>query len=118
MKTVVQQVEPFEIVPGYRARIIHSQTMTLAYVDIEAGARLPEHSHVHEQVVNMLDGSFELTVGGQKLSLLPGDVVVIPSNVPHSGAAITRSRILDVFHPIREDFLNRNVAYGPPGSDQ
>lgn len=108
----LDQLEPFEIVPGYRARILHSDSMTLAYVDIEAGAELPEHRHVHEQVVNMLEGRFELRVDGEKLLLEPGHVVVIPSNIPHSGKAIQTSRILDVFHPVREDFVKRVVDYG------
>ena len=112
MQIQLQDVEPFEIVPGYRARIVHSSTMTLAYVEIDAGAELPEHSHVHEQVVNMLEGSFELCIGDEKLQLEPGQVVIIPSSVPHSGKAHRRCKILDVFHPIREDFVNKLVAYG------
>jgi quercetin dioxygenase-like cupin family protein len=111
MQIQLSQVEPFEIVPGYRARIVHSESMTLAYVDIDAGAELPEHSHVHEQVVNMLEGQFELRVNGRPMQLNPGDIVIIPSNVPHSGRAIRDSRILDAFHPVREDFINRKVDY-------
>lgn len=112
MKLSVQQIEPYEIVPGYQARFVHSTTMTLAYVEIDADARLPEHSHYHEQVINMLEGKFELMLAGEKLTLEPGNVVVIPPNMPHSGLAKTRCRILDVFHPIREDFVNKKVNYG------
>jgi quercetin dioxygenase-like cupin family protein len=112
MKLAVASVEAFDIVPGYRARVIHANTITLAYVDIAAGAKLPEHRHFHEQVVNMLDGSFDLTVDGTTHRLASGDVVVIPPNVPHSGFARTASRILDVFHPVRADFVNRNVDNG------
>ncbi len=111
MQIHLQQIEPFDISTGFHARFIHSETMTLAYVEIDAGAELPEHSHVHEQVVNMLEGTFELRLGGQTLRLEPGQVVIIPSNLPHSGRAIRRSRILDVFHPVREDFVNKKVAY-------
>jgi quercetin dioxygenase-like cupin family protein len=111
MKLSLSQIEPFDIVPGYHARFVHSATMTLAYVEIEAGAALPEHSHFHEQVVNMLEGSFELTLAGEKIRLEPGNVLVIPPHVPHSGYAFTRCRILDVFHPIREDFRDKCVNY-------
>ena len=52
----------------------------------------------------MLEGEFEITVGGNPLSLKPGDVVVIPGNVPHSGRAISKCRILDVFSPARDDY--------------
>jgi quercetin dioxygenase-like cupin family protein len=96
-----------EIFPGYFGRMIHTDIMTLAYWRIQAGATVFEHSHVHEQVVNGLEGTFELTVNGEPLMVGPGDVVVIQSNVKHSGKAITDCRILDVFYPVREDYKNR-----------
>jgi len=93
-----------EIVPGYRARFIHSANMTLAYWDVDAGASLPEHSHPHEQIANVLEGQFELTVAGESRTLEPGQIAIIPSAVPHSGKAITDCRLLDVFHPCRDDY--------------
>ena len=72
--------------------------------EVEAGAALPRHSHPHEQVVNMLEGEFELVVDGTPHRLKAGDVLAIPGDAPHSGRALTRCRILDVFHPIREDY--------------
>ncbi|MBK9014283.1 MAG: cupin domain-containing protein [Saprospiraceae bacterium] len=111
MKLTLTDIESFEISKGFTARLIHTETMTLAYVDIEAGADLPEHAHFHEQVANVLEGEFEFVLGGKMMVLRQGDVLVIPSNVPHSGRALTRCRILDVFHPVREDFRSGNVAY-------
>lgn len=104
VKIPLESVDSREIVTGFNGKFIHSENMTLAYWDIEEAASLPEHSHPHEQVVNMLEGEFEITVGGNPLSLKPGDVVVIPGNVPHFGRAITKCRILDVFQPVREDY--------------
>ena len=112
MKQNVRDIAPFEIVNGYHARMIHSDNLTLAYVQVESGAPLPEHRHIHEQITSLLEGSFELTVDGEVLTLEAGDVVVIPSNVPHSGRALTDCRLMDVFNPVREDFKNRDVAYG------
>lgn len=108
---ILSQIAPFEISRGFNARMIHTDNMTLAYVDIDDGATLPEHSHVHEQVVNLLEGRFELTVDGVAHVLEAGQVFAIPSNVPHAGRALTRCRILDVFQPVREDFRRGNVAY-------
>jgi quercetin dioxygenase-like cupin family protein len=93
-----------EIVPGYRARFVHAEKMTLAYWEVEAGAALPEHSHPHEQIANVLEGEFELTVNGQSRVLVPGQVAVIPGDVPHSGRAVTDCRLLDAFQPAREDY--------------
>ena len=97
-------IEAKEIVPGYRAVFVHSDNMTLAYWTIEAGADLPEHSHPHEQVANVLEGTFELTIAGETRHLNPGAVAVTPSNAVHAGTAITDCRILDVFHSIREEY--------------
>ena len=93
-----------EIMPGFFGKMIHTETMTLAYWDIKENSSLPEHHHVHHQVVNMLEGEFELTVDGVPHRLKPGDVLVLESNVPHSGRAITDCKILDVFEPVRTDY--------------
>ena len=93
-----------EIVPGYKARFVHTDGMTLAYWEVEAGAALPEHSHPHEQIANVLEGEFELTVAGESRVLTPGQVAIIPGDVPHSGRAITDCRLLDAFQPARDDY--------------
>lgn len=93
------------IFAGHRAKLIHCETMTLAYWDIQEGATVPEHRHHHEQVVNIVTGEYELTVDGTAHLLKPGHVFVIPSDVVHSGRAITECKMLDVFSPVREDYL-------------
>lgn len=93
-----------EVFPGYKGKAIHTGTTTYMYWKIDEGASVPEHSHLHEQVVNVLKGMFELTVDGQKELLEPGKVAVIPPHVKHSGRAITYCELLDVFLPEREDY--------------
>ncbi len=93
-----------EMVPGFHARMVHADHMTFSVWNVEAEALLPEHSHPHEQISTVLQGTFELTVGGNTKTLQPSMVVVIPSDVPHSGRALTPCKMLDVFHPVREDF--------------
>jgi|SRR5437867_10777646 len=93
-----------EIFPGFKAHFVHSANMTFAHWTIKAGSILPEHSHPHEQVVNMIEGEFELTIHGETRRLGPRDVAIIPSNAIHSGRAITDCRIIDAFYPIREDY--------------
>lgn len=93
--------QPF---PGFKVRFVHSATMTFAHWAIESGAVLPEHSHPHEQVANVIQGEFELTIDGKSQQLGPGSIGIIPSNAKHSGRAITHCHIIDVFYPIREDY--------------
>jgi quercetin dioxygenase-like cupin family protein len=99
----ITDIEPKEVIPGYRARTIHGATMTVVYWEVDADHSMPEHHHPHEQFANVLEGEFELTVAGETRRLKPGDVAHIPSNAPHSGRAITDCRLLDVFHPTRDD---------------
>ncbi len=93
-----------EIIPGFHGRMIHTDRMTLAYWKVEEGARLPEHHHPHEQVTQVIEGSFRMTVGSESRVLEPGDVWVIPSDVPHSGEALSNCQLMDVFQPAREAY--------------
>ena len=97
-------IAPREIFPGFQGRFIHSKTMTFAYWEIAKGSTVPAHSHMHEQVVNMLEGEFEVVIDGHPTLLSPGMVAAIPSHAVHSGIAKTDCKILDVFCPVREDY--------------
>lgn len=100
----LEEVGAKQIFPGHRATLIHSERMTIAYFDIDAGGEAPEHDHHNEQIVNVLEGRYELTVDGQPHVLEPGTVFVVPPDTRHSGRALTRCRILDAFCPVREDY--------------
>ena len=93
-----------EVVPGFKGKFIHSDNVTIVHWDISAGAKLSEHNHPHEQITNIINGEFELTIEGKTKVLKSGELVVVPSNVKHSGRAITDCYVVDVFYPIREDY--------------
>lgn len=100
----LNQIEEKELIKGYRVRFVHSENMTMAHWNIEEGHALPDHAHPHEQVVNLIEGSFELTIGGVSHILEAPAVAVVPPNVRHSGKALTKARIIDAFYPVREDY--------------
>ncbi len=100
----IDQLRSKEVITGYHARTVHTGTMSFVYWTVKAGCAIPEHSHLHEQVANVLFGEFELTVDGETKLLKPGIVAVIPPHVRHGGKAITNCQLLDVFHPEREDY--------------
>ena len=93
-----------EIIEGFKARFVHTENTTIAYWEIEEGAELPLHSHIHEQVAMVTKGSFEMTIGGKTEVYEPGKIAVIPSNVEHSGKALSDCEVTDIFSPVREDY--------------
>jgi len=90
---------------GIYGQIHHSKGITCARITIAKGVELPEHFHVHEQWSNMLHGEMEFIIGGERQIIKPGQTAFIPSNVPHSGKTITDCEIIDIFMPVREDWI-------------
>lgn len=104
MKIKLSEIVPKEIIPGYHGKLIHAQNMSLVFWEVEKGAKVPEHAHMNEQLMQVLEGDFEFTVGGITKTYEPGDLVIIPPNVSHSGLALTPCKLMDVFSPTREEY--------------
>jgi quercetin dioxygenase-like cupin family protein len=92
------------LLPGFHGKFVHTDHVTTAFWTVDAGAALPAHAHPHEQITSVLEGTFELTVGGDTRTVEPGGVAVIPGGVTHAGRAITDCRLVDVFYPARDDY--------------
>ena len=101
----ISTVKGKEIVPGLYGRFVHGETMTLSFVDIKKGSVLQVHSHPHEQITYILEGELEMVIGGEKMLLTTGMIHVIPGNVPHGAYARTDVKVLDAFHPVRQDYV-------------
>lgn len=102
----ISEIQSKEILKGVKGKFIHTKNTTLAFWEIEKGASIPLHSHLHEQTTQVLEGKFELTVDGETKIYENGLVAVIPSNVVHGGVALSDCKLLDVFSPVREDYMN------------
>ena len=94
-----------EAFPGVVGRVVHGATMTMVTWALEPGAEVPTHEHVHEQILHVVRGALQVTVASQSRRLGPGDSVVIPPRVPHSLRVLERAQVVDVFHPVRRDFV-------------
>lgn len=101
----IELIAKKEIIPGYKARFVHSKNITIAYWDVKAGSKLSPHSHIHEQISQVTEGEFQLTIDDEVFVLKPGKVAIIPSNLMHSGVAITDCKITDTFYPLRKDYM-------------
>ena len=100
----LDQIPERELIPGFRARFVHGEHITVGQVRIQAGATLPQHAHPHEQITTVVTGRLEFTLGGETSVLKPGVVAMIPPNVPHSAKALTDCLVVDAFYPVREDY--------------
>ena len=95
-----------EIAPGFFSKLIHTANNTINFIEVKAGNIVPDHQHVHEQLSFLIEGQFQLTVNDEVQLLDAGLFAVIPSNVRHSGLAITDCKLIDVFSPVRQDYRN------------
>jgi len=91
--------------PGVKRRIREDgEALMLVEVTFEAGAAVPEHAHVHEQVSYVAGGRMMFTVSGKEVELKAGESLHLSSKVRHSARALEASTVLDAFSPPREDF--------------
>lgn len=89
----------------------YGSTMTIAYLKLEKGAFIPTHHHPNEQITHILNGKVEVKMQGKTYIVGKGEVLIIPPNVPHSFLALENTLDMDVFSPIRMDWINNTATY-------
>jgi quercetin dioxygenase-like cupin family protein len=96
-----------EIAPQVKRKIVHLENVMVMYLEIPPGNAVPQHQHPHEQIGIILKGQVKMIIGNKTQVIGSGEGYVIPSNIPHSSLTIGEEPcvLLDVFSPIREDFL-------------
>jgi quercetin dioxygenase-like cupin family protein len=94
-------------------RLITGERVMLAHVYLARGAIVPRHEHENEQLTYILTGALRLWVGDpeQVFDLRDGEVLRIPSHVPHRAEALEDTVDVDIFCPPRQDWLDRTDAY-------
>jgi quercetin dioxygenase-like cupin family protein len=105
------QIEKEQLNPAFARQVIHGETMTVARVYLKKGCLVPEHSHHNEQISMMEQGTLRFVLAGEELILKAGEVLRIPPHVPHSAEALEDSIAVDLFSPVREDWLRGDDAY-------
>ena len=85
--------------------------LMLARVFLKKGAHVPQHHHHNEQVTYILEGALKFAIDGREIVVRAGEVLCIPSNMPHEAWALEDTLDLDVFNPPREDWLNKSDDY-------
>ena len=99
-----------ELLDGVRLKsMVHGAATHLTEVRFVAGAVVPEHSHPHEQTGYLITGSLRFFGDGEDTVVRPGDCWNFASGVPHGAEALEDSVVIEVFSPVREDYLPRET---------
>lgn len=95
-------------------RLITGDRMMLAHVYLKKGAIVPTHSHDNEQITYILEGALHFWLGADgkdELVVSAGEVLHIPSHLPHKAEALEDTLDVDIFSPPRQDWLDKSDAY-------
>ncbi len=116
-KTTEPQHLRFEDMPVERLnplldrQFVAGERSMLARIVLRTGCIVPMHSHRNEQITYILEGALKFKLDDKEIVVRTGEVLVIPSNVPHSAEALEDTIDLDVFCPPREDWISGTDAY-------
>jgi unsaturated pyranuronate lyase len=92
-------------------KVISGEKAMVAQVFLKKGAVVPEHHHESEQLTYIMEGALKFELEGQEVVVRKGEVLHIPSNVPHRAVALEDTLDLDIFSPIRKDWLTKDDSY-------
>jgi quercetin dioxygenase-like cupin family protein len=97
--------------PLIERQFVAGERSMLARIILRKGSIVPMHSHDNEQITYVLEGALKFVIEGKELMVSGGEILVIPSNVPHSAEALEDTVDLDIFCPPRADWINGTDAY-------
>lgn len=91
---------------GVSRRVLaHTDQLMIVEVNFETGGVGSVHTHPHWQNTYVKSGRFRFTVDGEPVEVGPGDTLAFPSNIPHGTLCLEAGTLLDIFTPMRQDFL-------------
>ncbi len=100
-----------ELNPLLGRQFIVGRDIMIARVLLKKGCIVPEHQHINEQVTYILEGALKFWIDGKEIVVNAGEVLTIPSNMPHKAEALEDTVDLDVFNPPRRDWMEKDDRY-------
>jgi quercetin dioxygenase-like cupin family protein len=95
-----------DVLPGVRRKTLcHGRATMITEFRLTGGHGLPQHGHPHEQTGYLVSGRLQFTIGDETREVGPGDSWCIPSGVVHGAVVLEDAVAVEVFSPVREDFL-------------
>ena len=99
-----------ELLPGIHMKpLVWHDRMLMVEFFLQKDAQVPLHDHPNEQCGYLISGHMRLSIAGMAHDILPGDSYSIPEGIKHQAEIIKDSVVIDVFTPIREDYLPDNT---------
>ena len=109
-----ESVPSEDVNPSMSRKIVWGEKLMISRIKFKDGFLVPLHHHEHEQVTQVISGTIRFWFGKNKeqmMDLHPGDVVVIPSNLPHEALMIGEVEEIDTWAPPRQDWLDKTDDY-------
>lgn len=101
-----KEVTPTPCEPGVSRKVLtYSDELMMCEITFEKGAKGNFHQHEHLQITYIAEGSFEFTIGDETKIVSKGDSVYMPSNVCHGVTCLEAGKLVDVFNPMRKEFI-------------
>jgi quercetin dioxygenase-like cupin family protein len=100
-----------EMNPKVWRKVVNGEKMTVAQISILKGGSVPVHQHENEQMSYVMDGALKFDVGGQEVIVRKGEILHIPSNVPHAAVALEDTFNFEIFVPVRQDWITGQDDY-------
>ncbi|MFO7974516.1 MAG: cupin domain-containing protein [Candidatus Hydrogenedentota bacterium] len=99
-----------EILPKIHLKtLVYGERTLMTEFRMAAGAELPRHAHAHEQTGYLVSGHIRLSIGDDTFEVHPGDAWTIPGDVEHGADILEDSVAVEIFSPVREDYLPENA---------
>jgi len=106
-----QDVELEKLNPLLDRQLVVGKDLMVARVLLKKGCVIPLHSHMNEQVTYILEGALKFWIDDKEIVVQAGEVLCIPSNMPHKAEALEDTVDLDIFNPPRRDWINKTDEY-------
>lgn len=105
------EIELEKVTEMISRKVVSGEKEMLAQIYLKKGAIVPTHAHESEQMSYVLQGALKFLIEGEETVIREGEVLHIPSMVPHQAEALEDTFELDVFSPIRQDWLDKTDDY-------
>ena len=109
--TTWNQIKEDVLNPLAGRKALHGKMITLARFRFDKGNKVAMHHHPNDQITTVESGSVRFIMNGEEVILKAGDMVAVPPDVPHGNEALEDTVIVEIFSPVRADWITGDDSY-------